>query len=168
MRGRLGLVAHPGEHVEVEVRAPGAHAAGVEGEERPHHVGAPLDVVARHDHQGGGDLEASRPWPGARAAEALGQARAVERVVLGREEQRQPAVAQLGGQGHVLRALGGEVDRQVGPQRVDRRLQRLAEPDAARVGQLVVLALEVDRLVAGDDLADDGSTYSRVRASGLG
>ena len=101
-------------------------------------------------------LEGLRRGRCPRAAEALVQARAVERVVLGSEEQRQPAVAELGGQGHVLRAFGGEVDRQIGPQRVDRRLQRLPEPETARVGQLVVLALEVDRLVAGDDLADDG------------
>ena len=116
----------------MEVRAPGAHAAGVEGHERPHHVGALLDVVAGHDRRAWRPPRSSRRGRARPGGEALGQARAVEGVVLGSEEQRQPAVAQLGGQGHVLRALGGEVDRQVGPQRVDRRLQRLARARGRR------------------------------------
>ena len=50
-------VAHPGEHLVVEVGALRAHAAGVQGEERAHHVGAALDVVAGDIDDGGRDLE---------------------------------------------------------------------------------------------------------------
>ena len=46
----------------------------------------------------------------------------VRRIVARREEQRQPPVAQLGGERDVLRALGAEVDRDVGAQRADDRL----------------------------------------------
>ena len=48
LRGDV-LVAHPGEHLEVEVGAAGAHPAGVEGEERADGVGAALGVVAGDD-----------------------------------------------------------------------------------------------------------------------
>ena len=153
--GGLGLVAHAGEHVEVEVGPLGAHAPGVQREERPHHVGALLHVVARHDDERGGHLEvvgrAPGPWPG----EPLREAGPVEGVVLRGEEQGQPAVAQLGRQGDVLRPLGREVDRQVLPERVDRALQRLADAHAAAARHLVLLALVLDRLLPGDDLPHD-------------
>ena len=45
--------------------------------------------------------------------EPLVERLAVEVVVVGRVEQRQPAVAQLAGERDVLRTLGGEVDRDV-------------------------------------------------------
>jgi hypothetical protein len=114
----------------VEVGAAGSHAAGVEGEERADHVGAGLDVVAGDDHHRGRDLEAVGLGRVAGGGEALGEALAVERVLLRGEEQRQPAVADLGRQGDVLRALGGEVDRDLVAQRVHGRLERLAEPGA--------------------------------------
>ena len=107
------LVAHAGEHLEVEVGAAGAHAAGVEGEERPHGVGAALGVVAGDDEHARGDLEAVGLAGLAARREALGEALAVEAVLLGGEEQRQPAVADLGGEGDVLRPLGGDEDRDV-------------------------------------------------------
>ena len=94
---------------------------------------------------------------GAGPGEALGQALAVVRVELRRQEERQPAVGDLGGHGHVLRALGAEEDRDVGAQRVGDRLERLAEAHraCAEVRLLVELALEVERLLAGQDPADD-------------
>jgi uncharacterized membrane protein YadS len=52
--------------------------------------------------------------------------------VLGIDEERQPAVGDLGGERDVLRSLGGEVDRQVGPQRVRDRLEWLAESAGTR------------------------------------
>ena len=54
---------------------------------------------------------AVRRAPG--ALQPLAERLAVEVVVVGRVEQRQPAVAQLARQRDVLRALGGEVDRDV-------------------------------------------------------
>ena len=128
------LVAEPGEHVLVEVAVLGAHAADVEGQRGPQQVGARLDVVAHDGGHHAGHLEGVRRLAGARAGEALGQRVAVEAVGLRREEHRQPAVADLRGQGHVLRALGAEVDRDVGAQRPHDRLQRLAEARCRRRG----------------------------------
>ena len=87
--------------------------------------------------------------------EPLGEPFAVERVLRRREEQRQPAVADLGRQGDVLRPLGGEVDRDRRAQRVDRRLERLAEPGATLQRDVVVVAVELDGCLAGDDPAHD-------------
>ena len=104
-----------------------------------------------------GISKSSQLAAGAGPGEPLGQALAVVLVELGREEDRQPAVGDLGRHGHVLRALGAEEDRQVGPQRVGDRLERLAQVHRALAPQrhLVVLALEVERLLAGEDAADD-------------
>ena len=101
--------------------------------------------------------------PGSPAAgEALGQALPVEAVLLRGEEQREPAVGDLGGEGDVLRALGGEEDRDLRAQRVDRRLERLAEPGAARQRQVVELAVVLERFLAGDDPADDVDVLARA------
>ena len=56
----------------------------------------------------------------------------------GGEEDGEPAVGDLGGQGDVLGSLGPQDDRDVGAQGMDDRLQRLAQAGAARVGQRVV------------------------------
>ena len=74
---------------------------------------------------------------------------------LGREQHRHPAVAELGAHRDVLRALGGEEDRDVLPQRVDRRLERLAEPGAAGQGEGIGGAVGGDRAVAAPDVAHD-------------
>src|SRR6056297_400896 len=86
-------VAHPGEHLVVEVGALGAHPAGVQREERPHHVGALFDVVARDQHHRGRHLEPVLLGGVARRFEAPLEALPVEAVLLGREEQRHPSVA---------------------------------------------------------------------------
>ena len=115
LRGDV-LVAHAGEDLEVEVGPPGSHAAGVEGEERAHEVGAAISASSPGMmNTDGDDLEAVGLAVLAAGREALGQAATVEPVLLRGEEQRQPAVGDLAGQGDVLRAFGGEEDRQVGP-----------------------------------------------------
>ena len=135
----------------------GAHAADVEREHRAQHVGRRLDVVVDDDRHHRPPPRSRRRLPrGRRRAKPSAQRVAVEPVVLRREEHRQPAVGDLGGERDVLRPLGAEVDRDVGAQRVDRRLQRLAQTGAAGVGQRVVARPSyVDRLLAGDHLADD-------------
>src|SRR5918994_3120643 len=81
--GAFALVAHAGEHLVVEVRPPGPHAADVEGEHRTQEVGAPLDVVGDDHRQQRHDLEGLEPLvPAPVAAEALGQCSAVEGVTL--------------------------------------------------------------------------------------
>ncbi len=62
-----------------------------------------------------------------------------------RVEDRQPAVADLGGQRHVLGPLGAQHDRDVGAQRMGDRLEVLAEPGRALAGQ----RQRVVRAVAG-------------------
>ena len=128
----FALVAHAPEHVVVEVDLARAHAADVEREHGPVHVGRGLDVVGDDHRDDARDLERVGGAARARAGEALGQRVAVEVVVAGRVEHRQPAVGDLGRERDVLRALGREVDREVGAQRVRDRLERLAEPGAAR------------------------------------
>ena len=141
---RLVHVAHAHEHLVVEVHLARAHAADVEREHRPVEVGRGLDVVGDDDRHVARDFEVVGGAAGAGLREALGERVAVEAVVARRVEHRQPAVGDLGRQRDVLRALGREIDRQVGAQRVHDRLQRLAETGAVRVRELVALALELD------------------------
>ena len=94
--------------------------------------------------------------PGAPAA--LRERGAVHvREALRREEDRQPAVGDLGGERDVLRPDRGEVDRHLAAQRVDDDLQRLAEAGRvlAGVGDVVVLAVVLERLLAAQDRAHD-------------
>ena len=98
--------------------------------------------------------------------EALLEHRAVRLAEsLGREEDREPAVGDLRRQRDVLRADRGEVDRHVGAQRVDDQLERLAEAGraGARVGDVVVLAVVLERLLAAEDRADDLDVLARAR-----
>ena len=130
---RLVLEAHAGHELGVEVARLRAHAADVEAErrlDRPQRIG---DVVVDHHRHVHRDLEAvgglgelSRTRRGgtatSRAAPSRRRSRAARR--------------------DVLRTLGAEVDRDVGPGRVRDHLQRLAEPDRALagVGERVVRA----------------------------
>ena len=154
--GEVG-VAHPVEDVLVEVLLLGAHAAHVERDDRLEEVDHRLRVVGDLEVAGRGDLEGlagvPRPGPG----EALVQPRLVHLGAGRGVEDRDPAVGDLGGLRDVLRSLGAEPDRHVGAQRVDDRLQRLAEPDrvVAVVRQRVVRAVVGDRALAGQHLADD-------------
>ncbi len=106
---------------------------------------------------GRGDLEVGAGTAGAGTGEALVEPRLVHAGRLRRVEDRDPAVGDLGGLRHVLRALGAEPDRDVGSQRVHDRLERLAEPGRAlaAVGQRVVRPVVGDRRLAGQHLADD-------------
>jgi hypothetical protein len=82
----------------------------------------------------------------------------LEDVVLLRvHPYREEAVSHLGGGSHTRRGDGGGVDRNVFLA-VQNALQRLAEAGGARAGvrQLVHLALEGHRPLAGDDLLHDG------------
>src|SRR5439155_17520688 len=72
------------------------------------------------------------------------------------------AVAYLGRQRDVLGALRAEEDGHVRPQRVDRGLQRLAQPGAVGIGQRVVLALERHRALAGEDAPHDRDVLARA------
>ena len=68
--------------------------------------------------------------PGAGAGEALGEGGGVEVVHRGREEHGVPAVGDLGRERDVLRPLRAQVDRDLGPVRVQDRAQRLAQARA--------------------------------------
>ena len=112
--------------------SPGPHAAEVQGVHGPQRVGCRLDVIGDDQRHRGGHLEVLAGPARLRTREAVGQRLAVEVVVVRRVEQRQPAVAQLGRHRDVLGSLCGQVDRDVGAQRVDARLQRLAQAGSAR------------------------------------
>src|SRR5207245_1851882 len=94
---------------------------------------------------------------------ALGERVAIEAVVVRREEEGDPAVAELGGERDVLRPLGAEEDRDPLAQGVDRRLERLAEPGAVRIGQRIVRTVAGDRALAGEDVAHDTDVLARAR-----
>ena len=86
----------------------------------------------------GQHLEVRRAAARARPGEALVERRLEGGHRLRGEEDGEPAVGDLGRQGHVLRSLGAQDDRDVGPQRVHDRLERLAQARAPRIGQRVV------------------------------
>ena len=93
-----------------------------------------LGVVADDDRDGRGDVEAVEALAAAGTREA-GVERVAERFLdaVGREEDREPAVGDLGRERDVLRPDRGEVDRDVGPARVHDDLERLAEPGRVAV-----------------------------------
>jgi hypothetical protein len=140
----------------VEVEASGAHAADVESEGRPDAVGRAFEIVVRNDGERTSDhVEGPAGVAGARAGEALGERRGVEVAHRGREEHGVPAIGDLGRERHVPRPLRAEVDRDLGPVRVQDRAQRLAEARPRPQGKLIMLAVVTDRLLTGDDLAQD-------------
>ena len=59
-------------------------------------------------------------------------------TALGEKKIGNQPVGDLGGQGHVLRSLGPEDDRDLLAQRMHDGLERLAQPGAARIGERVV------------------------------
>src|SRR5262245_42630404 len=152
----LGLVAHARHQLLVEVALLRAHAADVEAEARLHRQQALRDVVAHRDLHAGADLEAGLRLP-QRVRIDLGPER---RVV-----ERQPAVAELGRERDVLRALRAEEDRHVAAQRMRDRPQRLAHPPRARpgVGQGIVRAGVADGPFAAQHLPHDREVLARAR-----
>src|SRR5438477_183550 len=62
----------------------------------------------------------------------------------------------------VLRTFGGDIDRQIGTQRMRDRLERLAEPSATAQWQVIVLAVQLDRRLAREHLADDVDVLTRA------
>ena len=103
---------------------------------------AGLDVVGDGDVGDAGDVEALL---------GPGQLIGVHLLAVRRVVEREPAVGDLGGLGHVLGPFGADVDRDLPAQRVGDRLQRLAQPGAALapVGVLVELAVELELLLPG-------------------
>ena len=118
-------------------------------------VGGALDVVG-HDRGGEGEhLEVLGRVAGARAGESLVEVRLVGVDGAGGEEDREPSVGDLGGEGDVLRALGAHDDRDLLAERMGDGLEGLAQSGAARVGERVVGAVVGDDVLPGDDLAHD-------------
>ena len=155
-------VAHPAVDVGVEVGVLGAHPAHVQRQVRLHRREGGGAVVGDDDVGRRADLEVLAATPRAGTGEAL-----VEPLVVGvghprRVEDRQPAVADLGGHRDVLRALGAEHDRDIGAQRVGDRLERLAQPGGAlaRQRQRVVRAVAGHRLLARPHLPDDVDVFA--------
>src|SRR5688572_18709558 len=153
LRFRFEAVA-AGE-VVVEVLAARSHAADVEREARLDVAEAFLDVGADHDVHRCGDVEARERLPAAGAREAR-VVRALEDVrPVRRVPARQPAVGDLGRLLDALWADRRDVNRDLPP--VEDALEGLPEPGGPRpaIRDLVVLALVLDRLLAGPDLPDD-------------
>src|SRR5436190_1347511 len=89
-RGDLIRVTHPDRHVRMEVLALGAHAAEVERVERAQRVGRRVDVVGDDQGDRRHHLEVVEAAARARPREALAESVAVDVLVLGREQHREP------------------------------------------------------------------------------
>ncbi len=139
LAGRL-LEAVAGGLLGVEVALPRAHAADVQGQERAHDVAGRGQVVGDVDLDVGGDVEAVKVAAG--PGRPGGQLVAEPAGVLGREQEPEPAVGQLPGQGQVLRSHGRQVDGQPRLGRGDGQLEGLAGAVGQR--QLQGLALVGD------------------------
>jgi hypothetical protein len=153
----LGLVAEPARQVVVEVACPRAHAADVQRDERPDQVAQAGHVVA--DGQRRARDHVQRTQRGVTERASLGQRAAPHRGgPLRQVEDRFPGLGQLGGERHVLRADGGQRDRDALADRVVDQLERLAQTGTPLPvplqRQLVVLALVGQRLAAPDHPAD--------------
>jgi len=120
-----------------------------------------FDVVADDHRARGHDVEGRRR--AAARAKALVEPAAEERHATRREDRRDPAVGDLGGQGHVLGPDRRQVDRQIGAA-VQDGAQRLAQPRrvAAAVRDLVILAAELERLLAPENRAHDRDVLARL------
>src|SRR6266542_6168418 len=161
---RRRLVAVARDEVVVEILAARSHAADVEGEARLDHGAAGGDIVAHHHGHGGSDIEPGQGLPAPRPGEAFVE-RALEHTqALWREEDGEPAIGDLGGQRHVPGSDGREVDRDVGPP-MEYGLERLPQSGGVRprIGDLVVLPLELHRLLAPPHRADDLPVLARSR-----
>src|SRR5438876_3122295 len=159
---RRVLVAVPARDVVVEVPAAGAHAAHVEREARLHHGPARGDIGAHDDRHHRHDVEGLRR--AAARLETLVEPLAEHPAPPHREEHGDPAVGDLRRERDVLGPHRGQVDRQRGAA-VQDRLERLAEAGGARpdVRDLVVLAAELERLLALEDRAHDLDVLACLR-----
>ena len=102
--GDLAFVTDANRDVGVEVLAAvRAHAAEAQGVERSHHVDRGLDVVVNDERDHRRDRELVGAAAGAGTGEPFRQRVGVELLVRAQQHPR-PAVAQLSGQRHVLRA----------------------------------------------------------------
>ena len=155
------LPSHPGKHLEVEVGVLRTHAAHVQREHRPDHRRRDFGIGMDHRRDHAHHLEGVGRAAGTRASEPFGECRPIEAVRLGREPQWKPAVCDFCRQRHVLGALRRQIDRQVRAQRMDGRLQRLAQSRSSWIGKGVVGSRELHPLLAGDDPADDLDVLAR-------
>ena len=100
-------------------------------------------------------ITSSGPSAGSRFAPALGHRVAPDRAGLLRQvEDRHPGFGQLGGDRDVLRADGGQGDRDALADGMVDQLERLAQPGAPLQRQLVVPALVGQPVAAPDHPAD--------------
>src|SRR4029079_6092164 len=141
----------------VEVLLARPHPADVQRDERAHDVAGGGEVFVDRDVHRRGDVEAVERPAGARGA-LLEQGQQVADV-LGREEDRDPAVGDLARELGVLRPDRREVDRDPVLHRRDRELQRLAGAVGQR--QLERLAVELEAL-AVQRLAHDRHVLARA------
>ena len=149
----LGLVTEPARQVVVEVACPRAHAADIQRDERPDQVAQAGHVVADGKRRARDHVQRTQRRVAERAP--LCQGAAPHRGgPLRQVEDRLPGLGELGGERHVLRADGGQGDRDALADRVVDQLERLAQTAAPIQRQLVVLALVGQRLAAPDHPAD--------------
>ncbi len=152
-RLRLGLIAEPAGQVVIEVAAPRAHPADIQGQLGPAEVAQADHVVADRQCRVGDHVQRAERVIALGVALSHGAAPHAGGL-LRQVEDRHPGFGQLGGERHVLRADGGQGDRDPLADRVVDQLERLAQPGASLQRQLVVLALVGQPLAAPDHPAD--------------
>ncbi len=147
-------MAHALGGLHVEVLALGAHAAEVDRQPRARHVARRRHVVV-HAHQHARGTRRCR-GPLARTGASISSPRS------GLKKNGSQPSAISRGLLHGLRADRAQVDRDVGPRRVDQQLQRLAQARALD-RQLELLALVLERALARERLAHDLHVLARAR-----
>ena len=149
--------------VDIEVGLARAHAAEIEQEPGLDDGARGVEVAVDRDLKRRRDLEvlARTPALGEAGLEVLAP-RLLEGI--GGEEDRDPAVADLGRHLDRLAADRADEHGDLVANRVEVELQRLAlaaSVPAPSMRQLVVLALVLERALAGDDLAHDLDVLAR-------
>src|SRR5208283_5884775 len=160
--GRQVFVAEVADVAVVKVLVARAHPADIEGEARLDRLAALVEIGTHHAGHIGREIEIARILAGSGFGETGVQVGLEELVVpIGAHPDRQDTVGQLGGELDSFGADRRGVDLHIRPA-VQNTLERLAE--SARAGaairNLILLAVETERFLPFQDLADDRDIFA--------
>src|SRR6185436_5221221 len=155
------LIAVAASEIVVKVLSARAHSSDVQGEVRLHSHTASIDIIARDHRYSRRNVEASKRLSILASGEAFIQRLAKHADSFRREENRQPAVGDLRRKRDVLRSDGRDVDRYLGAQRMNDKLERLSQPRPASHRDVVILTV----IIQGSLAFENGSKNVDVLAS---
>src|SRR5713226_2430882 len=158
---RCVFIAVAAREIIVKILTARAHPADVQGEVWFHLHSASVDVIADDNAHGWSDVEVGESLSVASAREAFLKRGAKDAHSMGRKKYRQPAVRDLRRKRDVLRPYRGNVDRDVGTQRVYDQLQRFAQAGSALHRYVVVFAVMLEWLLAPQDRSNNLDILAR-------